>query len=204
MRILKIAALSLAALPLFTGCGSSIKDDVKGHWASTTCETRPGAGGSSLFVKRDYDIQDTTWTGTLTFYTNNTCSTPTVVAVAKGPYTVGDENANVKGAYDAAFTLQTMTLTTKDEGTTGYLNSAPANTCGSATWVTNTTQDVTSTKGCSVLGVDLQNCGTEYELIKIENSQLLFGSRPADGSGPCSEAKRTSTDTYQGPLEKVK
>jgi hypothetical protein len=204
MRPLKMASLCLAALPLLAGCGSSggIQDSIKGHWVSTTCEVRPGASNSKLYIKRDYTIRDTTWTGALTFYTDETCATSSVVAIADGPYSVGGA-AKVSGAYEAAFVLETMTLTTKDPGTNYYLNTAPANTCGTKVWQVNVAQDITRTKGCGLLGVDLVNCGTEYEIIKLQNNQLLFGARPADGSGPCTPDKRTSTDSYQGPLEKV-
>ncbi|WP_224373058.1 hypothetical protein [Hyalangium versicolor] len=203
IQILKVASLSLAALPLLVSCGGGFKEDIKGRWASTTCEVRPGANGSSLYVKREYDIQDETWTGTLTFFADDKCATPSVVAVAEGPYTIGEESSKVAGNYDAAFTLGKMRLTTKDEGTNGFLNSAPPNSCGAQPWSVNVAQDITVTKGCVLLGVDLQNCGVEYELVKLENDELLFGARPADGSGPCSADKRTSTASYQGPLKKV-
>ncbi|MBN1209760.1 MAG: hypothetical protein JXB05_33230 [Myxococcaceae bacterium] len=203
-RIFRLAMLPVAALPLLAGCGG-IQDDIQGKWASTTCETRPGPNGSSLFVKRVYEIQETTWTGTLSFFTDNTCTTETISAVAEGPYKVeSSESAKVAGTHEAEFTLGTMKLTPKNQGIVDYLKSAPAGTCGSqAAWAVNATQDVTSTKGCSVLGIDLQNCGVEFELVKLDdNGQLLFGARPADGSGACTADKRPTTDSFQPPLKK--
>ncbi|SEL90026.1 hypothetical protein SAMN05444354_109236 [Stigmatella aurantiaca] len=61
----------------------------------------------------------------------------------------------------------------------------------------NTAQGVTPTKGCAALGVDPHNCGVEYALVKVVDDMLLVGVRPADGSGPCTAAKRTSTGSDQ-------
>lgn len=201
---LKYALLPLTAVPLLAGCGGGLKDDIQGKWVSTTCEVRPAPNNGKLYVKREYDIKDSTWTGTLTFFADDKCEAATVVAVAEGPYKVADkESEKVVGTTEAEFTLGTMKLTPKAQGIVDFLKSAPAGTCGdAATWAVDATQDVTATKGCSVLGVDLQNCGVEYELVKIENEQLLFGARPPDGSGACSDAKRPTTESFQPPLEK--
>jgi hypothetical protein len=204
-RTLKFSALSLAVLPLLSGCGGdSIKDDIQGKWASTTCEVRPGPENSKLYVKREYDIKESSWTGTLTFFVDPSCATPMIVALAEGPYSVTEDEGSVKETHEALFTLQTMKLTPKVDFMVGALKEAPAGTCGTASaWKLDTQQDVTSTKGCSVIGVDLQNCGVEYELVKVMDDTLLFGARPADGSGACSAAKRPTTESFQPALKKV-
>ncbi|SET91455.1 hypothetical protein [Stigmatella erecta] len=205
-RSLKFSALSLAILPLLSGCGGdSIKDDIQGKWVSTTCEVRPtGEPNESLYIKREYDIKESTWAGTLTFYADNNCTVPTIVALAEGPYSVSDDEAAVKDTHNAEFSLQTMKLTPRDPGIVEFFKSLPAGTCGTASaWALNSSQDVTSTKGCAALGVDLQNCGVEYELVKVVDDTLLVGARPADGSGPCTAAKRTSTESFQPALKKA-
>ncbi|ADO69654.1 hypothetical protein [Stigmatella aurantiaca] len=204
MKLRQVSVLGLAALPFLAGCGSSIEDDIQGKWVSTTCEVRPGPENSKLYVKREYNIKESSWSGTLTFYVDSACATPNVVALAEGPYSVTKDEASVKETHEATFTLQTMKLTPKNAGIVEFFKSLPAGTCGTASaWAVDSAQDVTPTKGCAALGVDLQNCGVEYELVKVVDDTLLFGARPADGSGPCSAAKRPTTESFQPALKKA-
>ncbi|WP_225411772.1 hypothetical protein [Stigmatella hybrida] len=205
-RTLKFSALSLAILPLLSGCGSdSIKDDIQGKWVSTGCEVRPTEEeDSKLYVMREYDIKESTWSGTLTLFADPACKTPMIVALAEGPYSVTEDEAAVKDTHEATFTLQTMKLTPKAEFMIDVLKEANPGTCGNASaWKLDTAQDVTSTKGCGVIGVDLERCGVEYELVKVVDDTLLFGARPADGSGACSASKRPTTESFQPALKKA-
>ncbi|EAU69387.1 acetyltransferase, putative, partial [Stigmatella aurantiaca] len=65
MKLRQVSVLGLAALPFLAGCGSSIEDDIQGKWVSTTCEVRPGPENSKLYVKREYNIKESSWSGTL-------------------------------------------------------------------------------------------------------------------------------------------
>jgi len=58
-------------------------------------------------------------------------------------------------------------------------------------------KDITET-GCSFL-VSKQVCGQEYDLLKLDNEQLYFGMRPAEGD-MCTEENRPTALFY--PLKK--
>ena len=84
-----------------------------------------------------------------------------------------------------------------------YLNSYSGKGCGKANaWKLGVTQDVTSTRGCVTLGIQLPN--TEYDIMKSETqngvSYLYIGQRPSDFSS--MSVRRNMPTSFQTPLIK--
>jgi hypothetical protein len=205
MKFIRHSALILVA----TGCtGQDDANDLQavhqalvGHWTSEACETRPAPGGGQLYLRRDFTVEANRWSGWFAFFTDNTCTTLTSVAYSEGPYTLDRRSPVAPDGVEMEFDEAVLRLTPTDPGMVGYLNGAPAGTCGDAPFAADVTQDVTGTHGCAAVGVDLANCGTEHELVKRAGDELFFGARPADGSGLCTAAKRPTS--YQVPLRLV-
>lgn len=192
-----LAALSLTALSALSGC-AGLHNQIQGHWLSAACETRPAPNGGKIYIKRDFTVQESSWFGYFSYYAEDSCQTLTSVGYAEGPYTLGNPVTTPPDGNEGQFVLAKLKITPKLQGTADYLNTAAAGTCGTQAWAVNAEQDVTPTHGCSVLGVDLSTCGTEYEIVKVESDKLYFGARPADGSNLCTADKRPTA--WQVPL----
>ena len=160
-----------------------------GHWTSPGCEWRPDGQGSFMFVQRDFEIGEDDWSGTIDFFMDQECSLPMSSVYLAGAWSVGADSVAVYGAQQADFALDEFRITPLDEGFAGYLDSARPGTCGTEPWQVGQEQDVTDT-GCSVIGVDLDACGTEHELLYVDGGQLFFGSRHDDGSNLCTPEDR--------------
>lgn len=95
-----------------------------------------------------------------------------------------------------------MSVTAIEESTAKLLNGTRPGKCGQAGgWEVGVEQDLTSTDGCTVLGIKLPH--KEYELFKTEldhrkHLMLLIGERPTDGSSPDRPQRRPTS--FQAPL----
>lgn len=178
-----IATASLA----LAGCASA--PDITGHWVSEGVETRSGANNSKLYLKRDFQTEDTHSAARFDFFADEAGTQPTVSVWLDGPYTLGEAWSAVPDSYAGEFTFKTLKLTPKSSGMVDYLNSSTAGTCGSKPFALNVEQDVSDT-GCLALGLDLKNKPTEYDIVKRDGDKLYYGARPTDGSGLDSPEKR--------------
>ena len=171
---------------------------IRGHWVSSGVEQRPGPGGSTLYLRRDFVSDDQRSTARLMFYSDTEGTQRSLTIHLAGPYTIGRPSAAVPGAYEADFHFDTAKLTVHNEFFRNLLNSVAPGTCGTAPWELDVEQDVTATHGCLPLGLDLVQRGTEYDLVKVEGDKLYYGARPADGSGLDTPEKRPTA--LQVPL----
>jgi hypothetical protein len=174
------------------------KPSIRGHWVSLAVEERPGANGSTSYLRRDFTSDDQRSTARLMLYSDPEGTQPTLTIHLEGPYTIGEPSTAVPGAYEGDFHFDTAKLTTHNAFFLNLLNSANAGTCGLAPWELDVEQDVTATRGCLPLGLDLVNRDTEYDIIKVEGEKLYYGARPADGSGLDTPEKRPTA--LQVPL----
>lgn len=184
--LLAIATASSA----LAGCGSDdAAPDITGHWVSQGVETRDGAGGSKLYLRRDFQTTATSSAARFDFFADETGTTPTVSVWLDGPYTLDQAWPAVPGAYAGEFVFRALKITPKSQALTDYLNSSAPGTCGSAPFALGVEQDASDT-GCLTLGIDLKNKATEYDIVKRDGDLLYYGARPADGSGLDSPEKR--------------
>lgn len=196
MNTMRSSLLGLAAAFLaLTGCRTA--PDITGHWVSPGVETRSGANDSKLYLKRDFQTEDTHSAARFDFFANEAGTQPTVSVWLDGPYTLGAPSPAVPDAYSGEFTFKTLKITARAPGMVDYLNSSAAGTCGTRPFTLDIEQDVSST-GCLTLGIDLKNKPTEYDIVKREGDQLFYGARPTDGSGLDSPDKRPTA--LQVPL----
>lgn len=174
------------------------KPSLRGHWVSMNIEKRPGANGSTLYLRRDFTSDDQRSSARLMFYSDPEGTQRSLTIHLEGPYTIGQPSAAVPGAHEGDFHFDTAKLTAHNEFFLNLLNNASAGTCGNERWEQDVEQDVTVTRGCLPLGLDLVNRGAEYDIVKLEGDKLYYGARPADGSGLDKPEKRPTA--LQVPL----
>lgn len=166
-----------------------------GQWLSEKCEHTQGTN-----LYRDITL-DGTHDGYIDLFNDADCTMPSITWHNEGPYTVGKASTTVEGAYEVDFVFSKVTFIPRDQGMVDYLNTAAPGTCGNETWQLEVPQDVTST-GCALMNLDLESCGTQYQIIKIEGDKLYLGAYPEDGSGVCTKEKRPTT--WDNPVVKKK
>jgi hypothetical protein len=195
------------AVSCVAGCGgdetagdTDSPPDITGHWVSAAVETRSGAGGSKLYLRRDFDTKTATSAARFDFYEDAEGKTPSVSVWLNGPYKLTEAWAKVPGSWAGEFVFQELKITPKNQAMTELLNGSAAGTCGSKPWEMGVEQDASDT-GCLTLGIDIKNKSTEYDIVKRDGDELSYGARPADGSGLDSPEKRPTA--LQVPLEKA-
>ncbi len=174
------------------------KPSIRGHWVSSALEKRPGANGSTTYLLRDFTSDDQRSTARLMLYSDPEGTQHTLTIYLEGPYTIGKPSTAVPGAYEGDFHFDRAKLTAHNDFFLNLLGSASAGTCGNEPWELDVEQDVTATRGCLPLGLDLVNRDTEYDIVKVEGDKLYYGARPADGSGLDKPEKRPTA--LQVPL----
>lgn len=180
--------------------GPSPPLSLAGRWVSQRCETRPTA----LFLTRDFtfDPDSHQWGGVYRHYSDPSCSQPTFTLRASGHYAQGNPSSKISGATEFVFKVTQVRVTAFDPATAKLLNATRPGKCGlSGIWEIGTEQDITTTHGCTGLGIKLPH--KEYELFKIEldhrkQALLFIGERPTDGSSPDRPQKRPTS--FQTPL----
>lgn len=173
---------------------------LSGRWVSQRCETRP----SALFLTRDFTFDPDThqWEGTYRHFSDPSCSQSTFALRASGHYAQGNPSSKISGATEFVFKVTQVRVTAFSQATAKLLNATRPGKCGlSGIWDIGIEQDITTTHGCTALGIKLPH--KEYELFKIEldhrKQALLFtGARPTDGSSPDRPLKRPTS--FQTPL----
>lgn len=172
---------------------TTTQDDLLGQWVSIACELRPGP----QYLTRDFTFEEDRWFGIFPNYADPVCSEPTLVFKAEGPYALGESLPVAEGAVAGEFVIDTIRLTPQSQAIVDFLNSAPDGDCGVDTWEIGVEQDVSET-GCTLLGIDLSEPITEYEVVLVRDGYLFFGARPLDGSGLSSPESRPTA--LQVPL----
>lgn len=172
---------------------------LSGRWVSKRCETRPNV----LFLTRDFtfDPERHVWEGIYRHYSDPGCSHPTFTLKASGHYAQGNPSAKVAGASEFVFKVTQVRVMAAEESTAKLLNGTRAGRCGRTGWEVGVEQDVTSTDGCTLLGIKLPH--KEYELLKTEwdhrKKPLLFiGERLTDGTSPDRPQRRPTS--FQAPM----
>lgn len=171
-----------------------------GRWVSIEGEVRPNTQGGQDYLKRDFTNKPDFASATLIFYQDDTYTDKNITVVVDGPYELVRPSPVVEGAVEGDFSFTVMKLTPHSPGMVGFLSSAEPGTCGDAPWELDVEQDVSSTDGCSVFGVQLSTY-REYDLLKVDNDQLFYGARPADGTPPDRPEKRPTS--LQPPLRRA-
>ncbi|XP_039591844.1 protein APCDD1-like [Polypterus senegalus] len=171
-----------------------------GKWVSWECEVRPAV----LFLTRYFIFHEhnSSWEGFYYHYSDPACRQPTFIVHAAGHYISDGHSTFCDGGTKFTFKVTQARVTPVDKASVQLLNSSKEGTCGdSGQWTIGVEQDITGTKGCTVLGIKLPH--KEYELFKMQLDHkgrlLLFtGERPTDGSSPDRPQKRPTS--YQAPL----
>ncbi|XP_033822258.2 protein APCDD1-like [Periophthalmus magnuspinnatus] len=180
--------------------GPSPPLSLSGRWVSQHCETRP----SVLFLTRDFTFDPEThqWGGIYRHYSDPFCAQPTFTLTASGHYAQGNPSAKISAATEFVFKVTQVQITAFDLATAKLLNSTRPGKCGlTGNWEVGIEQDITTTHGCTALGIKLPH--KEYELFKTEldhrkQALLFIGERPTDGSSPDRPQKRPTS--FQTPL----
>jgi hypothetical protein len=198
---------AVAALCLSSSAFAAAPPSLVGHWKSTQCEVRPGAGDQKYYVKRDFTYTKTDSQAFITFYADATCDESKRVSRVffTGPYVVRAQPLEgagaTKGASPAHFVFATLKITPLADGFAQYLNSAAPGTCGTKKWVVGQEQDVTGTNGCSAV-FSFNACPWEQDVVKVVGDELFFGARPANGG--CNPDVAHFPSDFQVAMKRVK
>ncbi|XP_028816610.1 protein APCDD1-like [Denticeps clupeoides] len=171
-----------------------------GRWLSLRCETRP----SVLFLTRDFAFHEDSrsWEGVYRHYSDPFCRQATFTVRASGHYAGGGPSAKVGGATKLVFKVTEVSVSAYNQEMVAALNASKHGSCGSkGFWEVGIEQEVTSTGGCTILGIRLPH--KEYEIVRMEldhqRRPLLYtGERPTDGSNPDRPHMRPTS--FQPPL----
>lgn len=174
------------------------KPNITGHWVSPGVEIRKGANGMTLFLRRDFHTDATRSTARLLFYADPEGKVSTLTLHLEGPYEILGPSSLVSGAWEADFHFDRAKVTAHNDFFVDLLNSAPPGKNGTQKWVAGVEQDVTATRGCVSLGLDIDAKNTEYDLVKREGERLSYGARPDDGGLLDTRARRPKA--LQAPL----
>ena len=200
----KILALIVLAMLVSVGVITIIaqddittQNDLLGEWNSIACEWRP----NSQYLERHLTFEEDLWFGVFSNYADPACETATLLFYIEGNYTLGASRPDIAdGVIEGEFSISIIRLTPQEQGTLDFLNSSDDGDCGVMPWEMTIEQDITET-GCSLLGVDLSNPLTEYEVVLVQDDYLFFGARPVDGSG--INAPELRPTALQVPLYRV-
>lgn len=174
---------------VLSACGSAYPfeaADLVGTWASPSCEVGTGGDGSSFYYTRTFTMTETTWSIDFTLFGDDSCGYKLSTATIAGPFELLELVEGLEGTRQGNFDGTTKTLVANDQGMADYFGMSG---CGTEAWTVGTAQDVGGT-GCAPLGLDsIEECPTEFDIVKLEGNNLYFGDR---SNGMCDESKRTS------------
>jgi kynurenine formamidase len=167
----------VSCVGLLTTCSG--QPSLSGNWISAAIEKN--ANGS--FSIRKFLIKKESWEIAYSVYADSSDHQPVFLFRAVGNYSIEERSKSVVNAYNAVFRFSKkyITLNTKD---TSLIRKFGLGSCG---LVYNTEKDITET-GCAYLASKAA-CAQEYDLVSVQNEQLLLGARPASG-GMCDVQKR--------------
>ena len=184
--------------PLLDGHRLHASLSLPGEWFSERCEPRP----QGMFLTRHLLFSDDnrSWEGHYHHFADPLCRVPLYSLFARGSYVAGLPSPIITNAHHYDFKVVELKVTPKDTGIVATLRDAPGK-CGiKHRWEVGREQDVTSTRGCSALQIEIPH--VEFELLRVEKEHhrtlLYLGQRPTDGSHPSSARKRPTS--FQPPL----
>jgi adenomatous polyposis coli down-regulated (APCDD)-like protein len=184
---------SLVALAIASaGCGAGQDKEVStaqvslaGHWVSASCESSPGAGGSTNYFTRDFTLTATEWTLAFTLFGDAACTQKTAT-VDIGAYRIAGDAARVPGAREAEFSFGRRTVLPEAKAFADFLSGTK---CGTSPWKVGEKQDLLA-GGCAELGeYPVARCASDNDVVKVDGDKLWFGQRPSDND-MCTPAKR--------------
>lgn len=183
-----LALLMVGAVGL-TGCSANAfeSEDLVGTWKSASCEVGTGADGSAFYYTREFKLTGSDWTIDFTLFGDEACGYKLSTATIAGPYELLEAVEGLEGTRQGNFSGESKSLVAYDQGMADYFT---ASGCGTAAWTVGASQDVGAT-GCAPLGLDaIDDCPTEFDIVKLDGDNLFFGDR---SHGMCDEANRTSS-----------
>ncbi|KAK3858322.1 hypothetical protein Pcinc_035485, partial [Petrolisthes cinctipes] len=153
-----------------------------GAWASQRCETRP----YGMFLTRHLLFRGgDEWSMKLSYYHDPECSRPSFTLQASGthaPATMLPHHHAPPHHHAHDFNVTRLLLTPEDSYLTSALNFYNEKDCGSrGKWVVRKAQDVTSTGGCSAVGVRVPVVEREIILTGVDENGgvwLRLGQTP--------------------------
>ncbi len=179
-------ACGAAAPPPPSGDAGTTPPSLAGHWVSD-CIASEAADGSTSYSQLDFDLADARWTLDYVVHGAPDCSAPLMTVHVDGPYALERPSDTVAGAWEARFAFDTKTVRPEVDAMRDFLNGLDG--CGSAPFATGVAQSVYES-GCPTLGqYPMSRCQADYDLVKLDGSDLRFGMRPADND-MCSADKR--------------
>lgn len=207
MRLTQFGLSGVAAalvLSIGAGCGSNepammmeakLNQKLVGTWKSSSCELGIMASLTlpvSIYYQREYKFTETDWTATASVFVDPLCATTVVKTTVKGTYTVGAMTSAPTGANEIDLSYAERRLQLLQPTGAQLLNGIMCG--GMASWTAGPDVDI-STKGCMPLMPSNVDCPKEYDVAKLDGTNLTLGTRPMSPDGLCKSRPTTLSTT---------
>ncbi len=167
-----------------------------GQWVSPKREAAPNPDGSVSYLVRDFTLTNDSWKLLLSAYGDESSEQSKLfTAQVEGHYRVTG-HSEAAGADEAEFDFEKVTFTPFADFFIGMLNNAKS---GNSDWKVGESQDVSNTG--ALFFAPVSQYPREYDLLKLDGSNLYFGQRPADNNMGSPEKRPTQVTTK--PVTKV-
>ncbi|MEN0061370.1 MAG: hypothetical protein AAGA48_04420 [Myxococcota bacterium] len=149
-------------------------EDLVGVWRSGCVDPGNGQG-----ITLDFDLDAKDWQLDYAVHVDSTCGAPFLTVHIAGPYELGPASSIVEGAREGTFRFSTKGVTPYTEAAVDFLASAEG--CNRDDF--GVTQESNLAPGCPGLGqYPIQECDTDYDVVRLDSDGLRFGARPADNN----------------------
>lgn len=167
-----LTTLVAVALSAFAQQAPFTPANLVGSWQSQGCENF-SFNNQPAYMKRNFDFTTSTWQIKFTLFADPACSIALITTRLAGPYTLGD-TAALPGTRKVTWGQTTKFVTPHVPDILGAMNGSG---CGDTKLPLGQEREV-STTGCVAFGVgSVKDYPQEYDLLKLENGQLLTGLR---------------------------
>ena len=168
-----------------------------GQWVSPKREVMKNPDGSTTFLVRDFTMTENEWKLVLSGFGDESSNESKLFeAVVEGHYEVVGNSPTAEGAVETNFGFEKITFTPFMDFFVPMLNNANS---GNGNWVVGESQDVSSTG--ALFFAPVSQYPKEYDLLKLDGSNLYFGKRPADNN--MGSPERRPTEVTADPVTKV-
>ncbi len=166
-----------------------LRSSLVGRWRSSVPEPIASANGSAIYLTRNFELSERAWTIRFTVSADGAGDTPLFSGRNSGTYQATDGQLP-SGAFAAEFAFDMRELTAHTDAIATSLTAAG---CGTGPWGVGVAQQVYPA-GCTPFRVFPQAiCPQEFDLVRLQDGNLTFGVRPADGNLCAPERRPKST-----------
>ena len=149
---------------------SLARPNIQGNW-STSCVQEQTSSGQKASLKKSYKITKSEWTLSEDFYSDENCGKIAYTRITKGTYEIGDKSKQIQDAFHIEMGLSAIYLNPRSPDVVQVFDQL---NCGDTEWQINIEQEI-GKDGCVGLAKNLSRCPIEFNVIKKQDTTLVFG-----------------------------